>query len=66
MTTTELKVLLLLFISAKVQQPEVLDKSYKISFASLIIVPELRLTYDGRLIYCEKCRAFLSYDSLVK
>ena len=63
MTTTELKVLLFLF---KVQQPEVLDKSYKISFASLIIVPELRLTYDGRLIYCEKCRAFLSYDSLVK
>jgi len=54
MTTTELKVLLLLFISTKVQQPEVLDKSYKISFASLIIVPELRLTYDGRLIYCEK------------
>jgi len=63
MTTTELKVLLLVF---KVQQPEVLDKSYKISFASLIIVPKLRLTYDGRLIYCEKCRAFLSYDSLVK
>ena len=39
------------------------------SYDYLTIMPELRLTYDGRLIYktCyEGSKAFLRYDSLAK
>jgi len=39
------------------------------SYDYLTIMPKLRSTYDGRLIYktsYEGCRAFLRYDSLAK
>jgi len=41
----------------------------KISYDNLTIMPKLRSTYDGRLIYKtsdEGCEAFLRYDSLAK
>jgi len=42
---------------------------YKLSYDSLTIMPKLRSTYDGRLIYktsYEGRKAFLRYDSLAK
>jgi len=42
---------------------------YKISYDNLTIMPKLRSTYDGRLIYktsYEGRKAFLGYDSLAK
>jgi len=42
---------------------------YKISYDNLMIMPKLRSTYDGRLIYktsYEGRKAFLRYDSLAK
>jgi len=42
---------------------------YKISYDYHTIMPKLRSTYDGRLIYktsCEGRKAFLRYDSLAK
>jgi len=45
------------------------DPIYKISYNNLTIMPKLRSTYDGRLIYktsYEEHKAFLRYDSLAK
>jgi len=42
---------------------------YEISYDNLTIMPQLRSTYDGRLIYktsYEERNAFLGYDSLAK
>jgi len=42
---------------------------FKISYDNLTIMPKLRSTYDGRLIYktsYEGLKAFLRYDSLAK
>jgi len=42
---------------------------YKISYDNLTIMPKLRSTYDGRLIYktsYEGRKAFLRYDSLAE
>jgi len=37
---------------------------YRISYDSLMIMPKLRSTYDGRLIYKTERKAFLRYDSV--
>ena len=45
------------------------DTIYKISYDNLTIMPKLRSTYNGRLIYktsYEEHKAFLRYDSLAK
>jgi len=48
---------------------EIRGPIYKISYNNLAIIPKLRSTYNGRLIYhtsYEECKAFLRYDLLAK
>ena len=51
------------------QRPD-LQNILRRSYDNLTIMPELRSTYDGRLIhhqtFHEECKAFLGYDSLGK